>query len=88
MKKATVLIAGAGEDNLRDIEVPVGASAGDVLDALNLDGYILSRADSSQTFAKEEEIYEAIPAGGKLRAVPIAEVGIGLTTISTWSQLW
>lgn len=76
MKTAAVVISGlpAGQ-NVREIEVRPGTTAGDVLRALNLNGYLLSREGSAQAFAAEEGIYEAISDGQKLRCTPIAEVG-------------
>ena len=58
MKKVTVIISGAPPgQNLRDIEVPSGATAGDILQMLDLDPYwTVSREGSHQHFALEEEI--------------------------------
>lgn len=79
MKNLTVLISGAPEgQNLRDLEIDPGTSAGDVLQALDLDGYLLSRQGSAQTLAAEETIYDTVSNGDKLRATPVAEVGSGL----------
>jgi hypothetical protein len=76
MKNLTVLISGAPEgDNLRDLEIESGTTAGDVLKALNLRGYLLSQEGSAQAFAAEEQIYDQVADGTKLRATPIAEVG-------------
>ncbi|REJ71275.1 MAG: hypothetical protein DWQ34_00910 [Planctomycetota bacterium] len=78
MKTAAVIISGApAGDNLRDIDVPPGSSAGDVLRTLDLNGYLLSKEGSAQAFAAEEDIYAAIQSGDKLRATPVAEVGAG-----------
>lgn len=78
MKTAVVIVSGAPRsDNLREIEIQPGTSAGDVLRALNLTGYLLSKEGSAQAFAEEEDIYSAINDGDKLRATPVAEVGAG-----------
>lgn len=76
MKTAAIIISGlpAG-DNLRELEIQAGTNAGDVLRALNLNGYLLSREGSAQAFAAEEDLYGAISDGDKLRATPVAEVG-------------
>ena len=79
MRTATVLISGLPEgQNIRDIEVQPATTAGDVLRALNLTGYLLSEEGSNQHLAAEEDIYNAIPIDGacKFRATPIAEVGL------------
>lgn len=76
MKTAAVIISGAPSgDNLRELELQAGTSAGDVLRALNLNGYLLSKEGSAQAFAAEEDIYGALADGDKLRATPVAEVG-------------
>lgn len=41
----------------------------------SLRDYLLSRKGSGQHFAENEEIYNACPDGGKLRATAVAEVG-------------
>lgn len=78
MKTVVVVISGlpSGE-NVRETEIQPGTTAGDVLKALNLHGYLLSREGSSQAFAAEENIYDAVSEGEKLRSVPVAEVGSG-----------
>ena len=77
MKPATVLISGRPPgENLKDIEVPSGATALDVLTAVGLDrNWTLSREGTNQSFALEEECYAAIDEGCKLRATPQADVG-------------
>jgi hypothetical protein len=76
MKTLAVIISGApGSDNIREVELQPGTTAGDVLRALGLRDYLLSREGSGQHFAENEEIYEACPDGGKLRATATAEVG-------------
>jgi hypothetical protein len=78
MKTVAVIISGApAGENLREVDIEPGTSAGDVLRALNLTGYILSREGSAQAFAAEEDIYGAVEQGGKVRCTPIAEVGAG-----------
>lgn len=78
MKLATVVISALPPGkNTREVEIRPGSTAADVLRTLNLDGYLLSREGSAQSFAAEEVIYDAIRDGDKLRATPIAEVGAG-----------
>ena len=48
----------------------------DLLRALGLpDTYVVSREGSAQPFASQEEIYDQVPDGSKLRCVPQAVVG-------------
>lgn len=76
MKTAAVIISGAPTgDNLREVEIQPGTNAGDVLRALNLPGYLLSKEGSAQAYAAEEDLYGSITNGDKLRATPVAEVG-------------
>lgn len=78
MKTLAVIISGAPSgDNVREVELERGTTAGDVLRALGLRNYLLSRegSGSGQNFAETEEIYDAVSDGAKLRAVPTAEVG-------------
>lgn len=76
MKTVSVIISGQGEDNIREVDLSPGSTAGDVLRALNLpESYLVSREGTAQPFALEEEIYAAVPEGAKLRCVPQATVG-------------
>ena len=75
-KKLAVLISGAPEgSNLRDLEIEPGTTTRDVLKALNLEGYLLSRQDDMQPLAPLENVYESVPDGAKLLASPPAQVG-------------
>jgi hypothetical protein len=75
-KTIAVVVSGAPEsDALREATIEPGSTAGDVLAALNLTGYLLSRAGSAQHFAAEEVIYDAVRDGDKLNATPVATVG-------------
>src|SRR5262245_1181018 len=75
MKTLAVIISGAAGNNLREIEIQPGSSAGDALRALGLTDYLLSKEGSAQAYAVEEDIYAAVNDGDKLRATPVAEVG-------------
>lgn len=78
MKQIAVIISGASGDNVKDVTLPPGATAGDVLQAIGLgEDFLLSREGSSQVFSREEDVYDAVPEGGKLRATPLAVVGAG-----------
>lgn len=79
MKDVVVVCGAQGEEGTkRDITLAPGSTAGDVLRQLGLDGYCLSREGESSRFANEEEIYPVVEAGSKLRAVPIATVGVAV----------
>lgn len=76
MKSLAIVISGAPADrNFREIEIQPGTTAGDVLRAVGLTGYLLSREGSGQHYAAEEELYPVVESGMKLRATPQAEVG-------------
>lgn len=78
MKTVVVIVSGRpAPGNIQEIDIQPGTTAGDVLNSLNLNGYLLSREGSAQAFAAEEEIYSVIEDGQKLRCTPIAEVGTG-----------
>lgn len=76
MKTISVIISGLPQgENIRELEIQPGTSACDLTRALNLEGYLISKENSSQKFANEEESYPVVEDGAKLRATPIAEVG-------------
>lgn len=76
MKRVSVIVSGAAAGDVRDTDLLPGITAANVLEQLGLGGYILSLEGSAQAFAAEEQIYGAVPEGGKLRATPISDVGI------------
>ena len=76
MKRVVVVVSGATDGrSLREAEIQPGTTAADVLVALDLRGFLLSREGSGQIFAEEEPIFDAIVDGDKLRATPVAKVG-------------
>ena len=76
MKNVSVIVSGAAAGDVRELSLLPGITTADVLRNLNLGGYLLSLEGSSQAYAAEEQIYDRVPDGGKLRATPISEVGI------------
>jgi hypothetical protein len=80
MKVCAVVISGAAPgENVKELEIRPGSTAGDALRALGLgDGYVLSKEGSGHGFAAEEDLFAQVEDGQKLRATPIAEVGMGL----------
>jgi hypothetical protein len=75
MKNVSVIVSGAAAGDVREVSLLPGITAADVLRNLRLDGYLLSVEGSVTAFAAEEQIYDRVPDGGKLRATPISEVG-------------
>jgi hypothetical protein len=80
MKTIALIISGrpGGDnvDNVHEIELHPGSTSGDVLRSVGLGtDYLLSLEGAGNPFALEEQIYDAVPDGAKLRAAPVAEVG-------------
>ena len=73
MKRLSVVIAGTGQ--IRDLEIPPGATAGDVLREINLPDYLLSRSPDEPFFAKTDSIYDKVNDGEKVFASTKADVG-------------
>jgi hypothetical protein len=75
-KTLAVVVSGAPADQqLREISIDPGTRVIDVLNGLNLRGYVLSREGSNQILAEEEDLYPQVESGTKLRAAPVAAVG-------------
>lgn len=89
MKRAVVIVSGVpiGE-NMREVEIPRGATAGDVLRSLNLQGYLLSNEGTLAYFADDECVYDKVAEGGKLRASPRAEVGSSESILAVRALAW
>jgi len=77
MKTVALIVSGRPDgDNFQEIELHPGSTAGDVLRSVGLGAdYLLSLEGSANQFALEEQMYDAVSEGGKLRATPVAEVG-------------
>lgn len=73
MKKLSVVVAGTGQ--IRDIEIQPGTAARDILDQLNLKGYLLSKGPNDPFFAAAESVYDKVADGEKIFASTKAEVG-------------
>jgi hypothetical protein len=86
MKNISVIVSGVPGGNIRDVTLQPGITAGDVLRALGLQGYLLSIEGSGQAFAAEEPIYDRFVEGGKARATPLSEVG-NLSSIDGYQSL-
>jgi hypothetical protein len=75
MKRIAVKVAGS-EQEPQDITIKPGTMASDILNQLNLQGYLLSTsAGSRQFFAEDEVVYPVVRDGDKLYATTPAEVG-------------
>jgi hypothetical protein len=75
MKRIAVKVAGSEREPL-DTTIKPGTTASDILNQLNLPGYLLSTsAGSSQFFGEDEVVYPVVRDGDKLYATTPAEVG-------------
>lgn len=74
MKRLSVVVAGTGQ--IRDIEIESGTTAGDILNQLDLSGYLLSRGPDDPFFANAESVYDKVGDGEKIFASTKAEVGV------------
>ena len=74
MKRLSVVVAGTGQ--IRDLEVQPGTTAGDILNQLNLEDYLLSKGPNDPFFANGESVYDKVNDGEKIFASTRAEVGI------------
>jgi hypothetical protein len=75
MKRIAVKVAGSEQEPM-DISIKPGTTASDILNQLNLPGYLLSTSTgSSQFFGEDEVVYPAVRDGDKLYATTPAEVG-------------
>ena len=74
MKTINVVVAGSGE-MIEGVEISEGATAGDVLSGLELEGYVLMPDRDSPPFGGEETIYHQVDEGQKLIAATEVSVG-------------
>jgi hypothetical protein len=74
MKKLSVVVAGTGD--IKDLQIPAGTTAGDVLHQLGLQDYLLSKGPNEPFFAAAESIYDKVKDGEKIFASTKAEVGV------------
>ena len=74
-KRIAVKIAGTEQEPL-DVILKPGTVASEILDQLNLPGYLLSKsAGSRQFFGEDEVVYPQVTDGDKLYATTPADVG-------------
>ena len=74
MKRLSVVVAGTGQ--IRDVQIEPGTTAGDILNQLNLQDYLLSKGPNDPFFANAETIYDKVKDGEKIFASTKAEVGV------------
>ena len=74
MKNLSVVIAGTG--HIADTTIQPGATAGDVLNKLDLRDCLLSKGPNEPFFANAESIYDKVGDGEKVYASTKAEVGV------------
>ena len=73
MKRLSVVVAGTG--NIRDVDIQSGTTAGDVLNQLGMNDYLLSKGPNEPFFAAAESIYDKVNDGEKIFASTKAQVG-------------
>lgn len=85
MKTLAVVFAGQAGQVSREVDIEVGSTARSVLLALDLDPgqFLLYPHGAQEPFAESELIYDLIDDGGKLRAAPLADVGLLLIRFLT-----
>lgn len=75
IKRIAVKIAGS-EQEPQDVTIKPGTMASDILEQLNLPGYLLSKSvGSRQFFGDDEIVYSQVTDGDKLYATTPADVG-------------
>jgi hypothetical protein len=70
-KPITIVVAGSGKT--RDVNVTPGLTVRDLLQQLNLTGY-LSKVDDPSPLGENEDIYSRVHEGDKLILAPRTEV--------------
>lgn len=76
MKRATVIVSGVADDNVRDVELESGTTVRDLLERLNLPAdYLLKVQGDNTVLAADEPIYSRVQEGAKIFAAPITDVG-------------
>jgi len=58
MKKLSVVVAGSGQ--IHDVHIQPGTTAGDILNELHLDDYLLSKGPNEPFFAAAESVYDKV----------------------------
>jgi hypothetical protein len=76
MKSIAVKIAGNAEREPLDITIKPGTTCSDILNQLNLPGYLLTPSPTSrQFFGSDEVVYPQLQDGDKIYAISPADVG-------------
>lgn len=65
----------AGSPVIHDVAIEPGTTAKDILDSLDLQGYLLSKGPNDPPFGEDEDVYPLVKDGSKLYASTIAEAG-------------
>ena len=77
MKNVTIVHAHSGQ--YEDITLMPGTTSGDVIDQLDIDGFVLSPGRGREPLDDNVNLYQAVPDGAKLWAVTPQTVGSGGT---------
>ena len=73
MKRLSVLVAGTGQ--ICDVNIQPEATAGDVLNRLGLDDYLLSKGPNEPFLAAADSIHDKVNHGGYLFATTNTRAG-------------
>jgi hypothetical protein len=65
----------AGSPVIHDVVIEPGTTAKDILDGLDLQGFLLIKGPNDLPIAEDEEVYPLVKDGSKLYASTIAEAG-------------
>jgi hypothetical protein len=63
-KNISLVVAGTGE--VRDLTLTPGTTAREVLEATGLRDYLISAGPDKPFLASEDDVFRAVPEGGKL----------------------
>jgi hypothetical protein len=74
-KQISIKVMGTESDPL-DVILQPGQTAGEVLEGLGLQGFILSFPNLTKFFGNEELLYPSVVDGDKLAATTKAQVGL------------
>jgi hypothetical protein len=82
MKQIAIKVAGTESDPY-DVYLQPGQTAGEVLEGLNLHGFVLSFPNNAtKFFGNDEVLYPSVVDGEKLEATTLTRVGVRLSVLS------
>jgi hypothetical protein len=72
-KNVALVVAGSGE--IRDLTITPGTKVSEVMAATGLPNYLISEGPNKPFLRPEDDLYQAVPEGGKVFASTPAEAG-------------